>query len=255
MPSDIENNADGDLFGADHSKPRIVRIWDCETTGFPENEASEVIELGRIDLDLATGAISNPWAALAQPLRPIPPETKAVHHITEAMVAGAPRIGTLWRQFWEGHKAPDLVAAHNAEFEKHFHHGNGREWICTYKSALVVWPDAPGHGNQTLRYWLDLDAELDFIPALAEPPHRALPDAYTTAFILRRLLREKTADELVAISKYPALLRVMNFGKHRGMTFEDAPADYLEWIADKSDMNKDVKFSAKYWLKKRGFRK
>lgn len=233
---------------------RIISVIDYETTGIQDDEAAEVIELGRVHLDPATGTISNPWTALAKPTGPIPPVTKAVHHITEAMVETAPAVGHLWRPFFDGLGEGGILAAHNAEFERHFHHGNGRDWICTMKGALVVWPDAPSHGNQALRYWLDIDAEPDFRPELAQPPHRALPDAYTTAFILRRLLREKTAEELIQITKYPALLRKMNFGKHKGMTFEDAPFDYLEWIADKSDMNSDVKFTARYWLKKRGFR-
>jgi exodeoxyribonuclease X len=251
MPQETDHQPPLDL--GDTAK-RIVRVIDFETTGTPEDESAEVIELGRIDLDLDTLTISNPWSALAQPNGPIPPVTKAVHHITEAMVAGAPRIGHLWRQFFEGCGDEDILAAHNAPFEKHFHHGNGRAWIDTYKAALVVWPDAPGHGNQALRYWLDLDAEPDFRPELTHPPHRALPDAYTTAFILRGLLREKTAEELVKISSYPALLPAMSFGKHRGTPFSDAPTDYLEWILDKSDMSSDVKFTAKYWLKKRGVR-
>lgn len=238
----------------EQERPPIVRVMDFETTGMPELEEAEVIELGRVDLDLASNTIGNPWTALAKPRGPIPPEAKAVHHITEAMCAEAGILANLWRPFWEGCAETDLVAAHQADFEKHFHNGNGRRWIDTYKAALVVWPDAPSHSNQGLRYWLDLDADPDFDPAAAMPPHRALPDAYTTAFILRRLLALKPVDELVKIGKYPGLLRVMNFGKHRGLTFESAPADYLEWIVDKSEMGPDVKFTAQYWLKKRGVR-
>lgn len=244
-----------DLFPASDA-PRIVRVWDCETTGTEPEEGSEVIELGRIDLDLDTMVIDNAWTALAKPRGPIPVETKAVHHITEADVADAPPLSVLWQPFFEGCGENDILAAHNAEFEQKHHNGNGRRWICTYKCALIVWPDAPKHSNQALRYFLDIDSETSFDPALAQPPHRALPDAYVTVRILRRLLREKTVDELVKISKYPALLKRITFGtKAKGLTYEEAPADYLEWIADKSDMGKDVKFSAKYWLVKRGYRK
>ena len=233
-----------DLFPADDA-PKIVRIWDCETTGEDPEQGAEIIELGRIDLDLATDKIGNAWTALAKPRGPIPPEVKAVHHITEAHLEDASSLSSLWGDFFDGCGEHDVLAAHNAKFEKSFHHGNGREWICTYKSALVVWPDAPRHNNQALRYWLDIDAE--------PPPHRALPDAYVTARILRRLLREKTVAELVTISKYPALLHRINFGtKAKGLLYSEAPADYLEWIAFKSDMNEDTKFTAKYWLKKRG---
>lgn len=237
-----------DLFG---NEARIIRVWDCETTGKDDEEHSEIIELGRIDLDLSTRDISNEWTALAKPRGPIPPETMAVHHITDADVADAPPLSALWGEFFAGCGENDILAAHNARFERHFHSGNGRRWICTYKCALVVWPDAPGHGNQTLRYWLGLPIDAE----RAQPPHRALPDAYVTAHILDRLLDEKPVEELVKISEYPALLRRINFGtKAKGKLYSEAPLDYLEWIAFKSDMNEDTKFTAKYWLKKRGGR-
>lgn len=227
------------------SPARIARVIDFETTGTPEDEHAEIIEFGRIDVDLATRDLSNPWQAFASPRGPIPAVTKAVHHIVEADVAGAPTARDLWDQFFDECSDEDVLVAHNAKFEQHFTPDNGRPWICTYKVARVLWPDAPTHSNQGLRYWLDLNIDP------AGPPHRALPDAFVTAHILRHMLTLKSADEMIRISKYPALLKVMNFGKHRGTTFEQAPIDYLEWIRDKSDMDEDTKFSAKYWIKKR----
>lgn len=242
-----------DLFNAPAAgEPALIRVIVFETTGTQDDEGAEVIELGRYDYDLATASIGNPWEGRAKPQRGIPAVTKAVHHITEAMVADAPPLGEQWQPFWAGCGPSDVVAAHNAKFEQHFHGGNGRAWICTYKCARIVWPDAPGHGNQVLRYWLDLDALPDFDPALTQPVHSALPDAYVTAHILALLLQVKTVAALVEISRYPALHKVLRFGKHKGQTFEEAPADYLVWLRDKSDMDEDVKFSAKYWLKKRG---
>lgn len=244
-----------DLFPAPPAgEPIRVRVIDYETTGMPEDEGAEVIELGRIDYNLVTATIENPFTSLARPMRPIPPVTMAVHHITEAMVAGAPHIGQVWGPFWDGLAPTDICAAHNAKFEQHFHRGNGRRWICTCKCARVVWPDAPGFGNQVLRYWLGIDgsASMSFDPARADPPHRALPDAYVTAHILACLLWEKTLDELVEISRWPALHTRWSFGKHKGKRLIETPADYLEWVRDRSDMDEDLKFSARYWLKKLG---
>lgn len=242
------------LFG-DTGGPVIVRVWDCETARKSDDEDNELVELARVDFDLRTLSIGNEWTSLVRPKGTILPGVKGIHHITEAEVAGAPPIGKLWEPFWQGCGPGDLVAAHNAAFEQKFHKGNGRRWICTFKGACVVWPDAPSHKNQALRYWLDLDSEDDFDPVAAMPPHRALPDAYVTARILRRLLRERTVDELVKISEYPALLRRITFGTQaKGQTYEEAPGDYLAWLVDKSSMGEDVKFSAKYWLKKRGLR-
>jgi exodeoxyribonuclease X len=230
---------------------KIIRVIDYETTGLPDNPGSEIIELCRIDVDILSKAIGNPWRSFALPKGPIPPEVKAVHHILEEEVAGAPAIADLWATFWEGCAEDDILAAHNASFEMHFHSGDGRQWIDTYKCALTIWPDAPAHNNQTLRYWLGIDQSAGFDREFAMPPHRALPDAYVTAHILVQLLSKCSVSELVTISEKPALLNKLNFGKHRGVKFSDAPADYLQWIRDKSDLNEDIKFSAAYWLQRR----
>ena len=228
----------------------MIRVIDYETTGTDEDDGAEIIECGSYDLQLVNDAwaISRPINFMVHPSRPIPPEARAVHHISDADVMGSPLLREIIGDFLDG---ADICAAHNAKFEQHFTPYKGLRWICTYRCARVVWPDAPVHSNQGLRYWLGLDDAPDFDASHAMPPHRATPDAYVTAHLLRRLLAERTVDELLTISKYPALLRVMNFGKHKGTAFADAPTDYLEWIRDKSDMNEDTKFSAKYWLQKR----
>lgn len=242
----------------------MIRVIDYETTGTNDQPDAEIVEYGGYNLEFETDAgrdavvddaedrgewvISFHDSGLVKPNGKIPPEARAVHHISDADVANAYQLREVIDFFLDG---AEIFAAHNAKFEEHFTPRKGLKWICTYKCARIVWPDAPTHTNQGLRYWLGIDGDPDFDAGLSMPPHRALPDAYVTAFILRRLLQEKSVEELLTISRYPALIKVMNFGKHKGMKFADAPADYLEWIRDKSDMNEDTKFSAKYWLQKR----
>lgn len=227
-----------------------IRVIDYETTGTPDDQGAEIIEAGSYDLTQSEAGdwrIHRPVRWLVRPTGPIPPQARAVHHISDAEVADAPALRDVIDDILDG---SPICAAHNAQFEAHFT-PYGLTWICTYKCARVVWPDAPGHSNQCLRYWLGIDDEEGFEADRSMPPHRALPDAYVTAHLLRRLLAERPVEELITISKYPALLKVMNFGKHKGTTFADAPTDYLEWIRDKSDLDADTKFSAKYWLQKR----
>lgn len=231
--------------------PAILRVIDFETTGIPEDIGAEVIELAYVDVDPQRMSVAGQWRSFAAPVGPIPPQVKAVHHILEEDVAGALPIAELWPRLFAGCGAGDVLVAHNAAFEMHFHGGDGRPWIDTYKCALVVWPDAPSHGNQTLRYWLDLDRQANFDKAQAMPPHRALPDAYVTAHILLRLLAERSVEDMIDISAKPALLRRLTFGKHRGMPYAEAPIDYLRWISEKSDFNPDVLATARYWLDRR----
>lgn len=216
-----------------------------------DDPKNETIELGRVDVCLDTPAVINPWRSFIMPKGPIPPEAMAVHHIAKAEIEAEGVAEHPWGKLWESCGPADIVVAHNAKFEQAVHSGNGRPWVCTYKRARAVWPDAPGHNNQVLRYWLGLDNREWFDSQAAMPPHRALPDAYVTAHILVELLKDKSIDELVNISKYPALLSKFTFRKHKGKHFSDAPNDYLEWIRDKSDLEEDAKLSARYWLAKK----
>lgn len=225
-----------------------VRIIDFETTGTQDDDQSQVIEEGSYDLVLETGIIGFPYSSLYGASKPIPPEVKAVHHITDEDIAGSPLFVDCLEDFCKGMGEADIFAAHNIKFERHFFPGERHRWICTYKCALTVWPEAPGHSNQVLRYWLNIDEDDDFAGWRAMPPHRALPDAYVTAFILRRLLSERTVNELVEISSKPALFHKLTFGKHRGLAYADAPSDYLHWIVHRSDLDEDTKHSARYWL-------
>jgi exodeoxyribonuclease X len=62
----------------------LFRVIDIETTGL--TPPAEIIEIGRVDVFIEgeTVRIEKPKARLYRPLNGIPPETKAVHHITEA---------------------------------------------------------------------------------------------------------------------------------------------------------------------------
>lgn len=236
----------------------FARVIDLESTGTPEDDNPEVIEMACYDvpLDAAIPCPGDWWQSFCRPRGEIPAVARAVHHISDDEVRGAPEARELWDRLlstddFTGTTLPAYLVAHNAKFEQHFTPDVGIPWICTYRVARIVWPDAPEHTNQVLRYWLGLPCE----EALSHPPHRALPDAYVTAWLFIELLKHKTPDEMVVISRYPALLKTMNFGKYygKGMTFEQCARDdasYLEWIRDTSDMNEDTKFSARYWLQK-----
>jgi len=231
----------------------FYRVLDTETTGIPTDEDRQaLVEVGRCDLSSAL-VVGDPEAMLVNPRRPIPPEAKAVHHITDEDVAGAPPIDRAL--IWLGEGAPTLYAAHNADFDRQFFGTRDTPIICTYKVALRFWPDLPSHGNQFLRYYLELPVDR----VKADPPHRAGPDSYVTAHLLARIMVEATArgistDRMLAWSKGPPLFHKVAFGKHRGMLWQDLPSDYLRWILDKSDMDDNTKANAKHWLKQRNER-
>lgn len=229
----------------------LIRVLDFETTGLPETEGSAICEIGYCDVVRSTSEsewrVCQPWSALCNPGCPIPPEIRAVHHISDADVANADPARHYLGVLRDGD--PAAFAAHIAKFEQHFFQGGTIPWICTHKVACRLWPDAPSLSNQVLRYWLGLELPDE----QAMPPHRAGPDAFVTAHILAKVLNLGTAtvDDMIRWSSGPPLLPKVMFGKHRGAKWDDVPTDYLDWLANKSDMDNDIKANARHHLKRR----
>lgn len=222
----------------------IIRAIDFETTGIPTpDDPHAIVEIGWCDLP-AEGYDSQ----LINPGRPIPHEAMAVHHITDEMVSSSPEFDDVWPSIF-GPTDADYFAAHNADYERQFIKTE-IPFICTWKVALRVWPDAPSHSLQFLRYHLALPVNGD-LPM----PHRAGPDAYLCALLLERIMAEPTAPDLASMVRWSnghALLPRCPLFKHKGKKWEDVPTDYLDWIVNKpNDVGADVKANAKLWLGKR----
>jgi exodeoxyribonuclease X len=233
----------------------IIHVLDTETTGLDPAKDS-VVEIASVEL---VGAIAEgktgptQWqigdiaSSYVNPHKPIPPEASGIHHILDADVADAPDLGEaidhvltpMWRE------SVDIVAAHNARFDRDFLPPlKDKRWIDTWRCALHVWPDAPSHANCALYYW----RKFPRLSAIAH--HSALFDATVTAHLLCQLLAERGLDELLKLSTKAAVLRKVNFGKHRGALWTEVPIDYLAWAA-KQDFDPDVNFTIKTEMARR----
>lgn len=231
-----------------------VRVVDFETTDKPKpGRTIEIVEFGFTDVVIDVG-ISAPVSGLVNPGMPISPEARGVHHISDTMAAAGCHPSEVRATLMVGMEAGDLFAAHSAEFERALFPGYPFDWICTLTCAKHLLPDAPGFGNQTLRYWLDLDTEFS-CPGWAMPPHRAGPDTYVTAHLLRHLLRlAPDPSHLVELTKTPVLLREVPFKNHEGKLWSDLDTGFLEWVlapGKKEPMKPDVLHTARYWLNQR----
>lgn len=228
------------------------RCVDMETTGLPVDggEPRGIMESGWCDLRF--GIIRAPQSVLVDSGVPVSIEARAVHHISDEMVAGEISPDQACVMLMEDMETEtDYFCAHNVDFEKKFFGGGDIKWICTYKTALRIWPEAPGHKLMELRYFLQLDDAEDFDPKLADPPHRAPADAYVCAHLLRRILQQEkiTVEQLARWSSGPALLYMCFLKKHKGTPWKDVPRDYLDWIVNKSDItDRDIRATAKYYL-------
>jgi exodeoxyribonuclease X len=59
------------------------------------------------------------------------------------------------------------------------------------------------------------------------------------------MLDKHSPAELYAITQGPNKLRNIGFGKHKGMKFEDIPRDYLQWMLNKNEWDKDTMFTVR----------
>lgn len=228
-----------------------LRVVDLETTG--GDRTSEIIEVGIVDVvpDGEGWRALPPVTKLFRPRGDISFHAMAVHHLTpEHFCDDDPHCDEfLLREMFLAERA-DVMVAHSARFERGFIADTatgGLPWICTVRSAKAVWPHAPGHSNQVLRYWRGLALD----PAMANPAHRAGPDAWVTAHLLIDLLKEATVQQMLDWTREPRRLDRIPFGKHRGKAWSEPPEDYLRWMAAQADMDADAVSSARQELERR----
>ncbi len=216
-----------------------LRVIDTETCGLDGG----VVEIASVDL--VDGQIVNPMSDLVSPDRPISIEAMAIHHITEEMVEGKPRIAKVIGRY---HGSPYYVA-HNAAFDRAMLPEMHGRWICTVKLARQAFPGLK-YSNQHLRYALRL--KVDVPEGLY--PHRALYDCYVTAALLQRIMQETgwSTEEMVAITEQPVLLRTMKFGKYRGRPIETVAQEdpaYLRWMLKSiDDLSPDMRYTLNHYL-------
>lgn len=225
----------------------LIRVVDTETSGLPTaDDPHAVVEVAYVDVENGEITESNSW--LCDPGRPIDIRASAVHHLTDAMVAGKPPFRNYAEILREG--STDYFAAHNVKFDRQFFDREFPDWdtpwICSLKVARHIWPDSPSHANQALRYYLGLDLP-QAIAAMA--PHRALPDAYVTALVMVEALQHAPLTRMLQWSNEPSLLRAVSFGKHKGMPWSEVPFDYLQWLLKQVELDEDVRFTATHMMK------
>jgi exodeoxyribonuclease X len=219
-------------------------VLDTETSDLDPDKGAKLLEIAWIELN-HTGqrwerTNSNEFYIEQPASLVINPHAQATHHIRADMLRaenGAISRYEAVRTLLSHIEPSTILVAHNAEFDSRFLPEIYKSpWICTYRSSKHIWPGAPGHSNQVLRYWLKLEPDL---PS-GKFPHQALYDVSVTTSILLKMLERHTPEQLLSLSKAPVRLKTIGFGKHRGTDFSQIPQDYLAWLRRQPNLDQDI---------------
>jgi exodeoxyribonuclease X len=232
--------------------PSII-VVDTETSDLDPSKGAAVLELAWIKLNL----INDHWEPTGHYEKyieydgPVSPHALALHHIRKDQLTtanGAVTMVSALLELMGNIETNTVFVAHNSDFDSKFLPEVKKPWICTMRAAKHIWPNAPGYGNQVLRYWLGLEPDPMFIQGRF--PHQALYDVATTTAILLEMLKKNTANELYHFTKSPVKLKKINFGKHKGTDFDKVPLNYLRWLQGQSNIDIDLKHTIDHYLTK-----
>lgn len=200
------------------------------------------IEIAYAPVDITDHKISLDKSRLFDQLyscdEPISFAAMAVHHILESELVGKPHYST-----FELPSETQYIIGHNIDYdiralEKCGVDSTPIKAICTLALARVVWPDAEAHNISALIYMITKGSER--AREMIRKAHRADMDIILTANILMHIvhhLKINSIEELYAASEDARIPRTINFGKHRGTTIADLPADYVQWLMRQEDLD------------------
>lgn len=235
--------------------------FDTETTDI---QAKDLLQLALITDN------PNIWLNMYfKPKQAISFASMAVHNITPEDVESCPYFedaplpkegldpdfkGSSLKEYLEFLTDNYIWIAHNVSFDVEVMKKKGIDiprTICTLKvsrNALTEGErDLESYKLQFLRYYLGLYKNED-------KEHITAHDALSDVYFLRDLfkyLKENTKlsiENMEMITKQPAIMRVVNFGKYSGKTFEEIERidrEYLVWLADSMTDNPDLQWNAR----------
>ncbi|MCB1134951.1 MAG: DUF3820 family protein [Chlamydiia bacterium] len=221
---------------------------DCEATGL-DPEKDRCIEVAAIKFTF--DALLGEMETLIDPEQEIPEASIEIHHITQEMVQGKPRIRDVLPELFDfigdhvvvGHGIGydiSLINAEAARFDLPQQLKASRS-IDTLRLARL-YGQAPTNSLESLRQHFNV---------AAEGAHRARNDVIVNIEVFKHLTRDfKTTQDIFKVLSKPVLLKRMPLGKHKGRDFRDIPVEYLRWAAHK-DFDQDLLYSIRSELKRR----
>lgn len=221
---------------------------DCETTGL-DTENDRIIEVAIAVFK--GGEIIESFETLVDPKRDIPEESRKIHGISEAMVAGKPLIETLLPAIFKMIDHRPIMG-----------HGIGFD-LAVLKSeckrAHLLWPFEEIVSLDTLRLARlyggspvnSLERLRQHFNIADEVAHRAMSDVWVNIQVFQKLtMNFKSLKEVTQTLLQPIEMKTMPLGKHKGRLLKEIPLEYLQWAVRK-DFDVDLMFSLRQEIKRR----
>lgn len=172
-------------------------VFDLETTGLQPSYGDRIVSIGAVTVEGGAIVEGQRFASFAQPGRPIPPASTAIHGITDAMVAHAPPWPEAVAAF-HAFAGDAVLVAHNAAFDLACLHAAEAQAgvrftnpaLCTLRLSQWLDPDEKSH---------DLDSLAARHGLVVSGRHDALGDAEATASLFCDMLRRAEARRVASL--------------------------------------------------------
>lgn len=221
---------------------------DCETTGLDPTK-DHIVEVALSKFNFS--ATLESYETLIDPECEISEHSIAIHHITQNMVKGYPKIKEILPLIIKL-IGRTIIVGHGIQLDLNFlaeaakkHHIpfdlKGYTLIDTLRMARL-YGESPANSLEKLREHFNIEPE---------GAHRAMSDVIVNISVFKYLSKSfKTTEQLLERLKKPILLKTMPLGKYKGRPFKEIPLEYLRW-ASHADFDMDLLFSVHNELQKR----
>jgi len=226
----------------------VFVCFDLETTGL-DAENDRIIEAAVVRFTFDT--IIDSYETLIDPEGPISAVSMEIHHITEQMVEGKPKIQEVMPKILSL-IGKNIIVGHGIATDISFLYAAAKRFCIPCNLASMPYIDtlrlARLYGESPTNSLEMLRAHFNIA---SEGAHRALSDVTVNIEVFKFLTTKfKTTEELFERLKRPIQLKTMPLGKHKGRPFSEIPLEYLLW-ASRANFDQDLLFSIQNELKKR----
>ena len=240
-------------------------IFDTETTGL--NEEDKIIQVGAIIVEHKNSDYLKVYDELCSCEVPIKIEAMATHGIREQQLTGKPKFEEteFFNTLKELNNENNYLIAHNLDFDlgmlNKYDFENKFSLIDTLQCAMHLYEIGeeidgyrlPNYKLQTFRYILlnlkNEDDEVENINKFSEQKieikaHDAIGDVVVLKLFFKKLVirvmkkykltnYNEYMGKLVELTKQPATIKYLHFGKHKGkelVDIEKEDSSYIDWL-------------------------